>query len=166
MPCNNCIKGNYDFFIREIDSNAFLYQDTSTWDECTPENYRVTLYPPGNSDPLYINLSTTSLNKVTSESLGISKITDGVYYLAIQEGSEGYCGVEFRKSIAIIPSLQCCFDKAFLRYALYRKEEIKYIEFLVRQVRLHALVGNIQQSEDVYDLAKAALSKLDCDCSY
>lgn len=174
MACNSCIKGNYDFIVKEIDSSAFLYQDISTWQEgtnfCVPESYKVAIYFPGNSDPVYTNFSTTLLNKVTLESLGVenlySKIKDGVYYFGVEEGSEGYCGIAFRKSVAIIPSLQCCFDKAFLKYALFRKDEIKHIEFLIRSVRLNALVGNIQMSEDYYDLAKSALMKLDCDCSF
>ena len=174
MSCNSCIKGNYDFIVKEIDSSAFLYQDISTWQTgnnyCTPESYRVAIYFPHNSDPVYTNFSTDSFNKVTPQSLGIEnpypKFTDGVYYFSIEEGSEGYCGVAFRRSVAIIPALQCCFDKAFLKYALFRKDEIKHIEFLIRSVRLNALVGNIQMSEDYYEQAKSALKKLDCDCSF
>lgn len=176
MACNSCIKENYDFILKEIDCNAFLYQDTSTWMSgtsfCKPETYKVALYPPGNTDPVYINLATGLIgNKVTSDVLeptGLSKFKDGVYYFAVDANAEnnGYCGIEFRKSVAIIPSLQCCFDKAFLKYALFRKDEIKHIEFLVRSVRLNALVGNIEASEEYYDLAKNALKKLDCDCSY
>lgn len=174
MACNSCIKGNYDFFIREIDSKNFLYQDTSTWQEgptyCTPEKYKVAIYFPGNSDPIYTDFSTTSLTKVTLDSLGVAdvypKIKDGVYYFAVENGSEGFCGRVFKRSVAIIPSLQCCFDKAFIRYALYKKNEIDHIEFLIKSVRLNALIGNIQLAEDYYGQAKEALTKLDCDCSF
>lgn len=174
MSCNTCIRGDYDFIIKEIDTKSLLYQDWSTWQEgsnfCKPETYLVTVYPPGSQEPVVLNLSTTSLNKITPEHFGgynaLSKIQDGVYYFSIEEGSEGYCGKIFRKSVAIIPSLQCCFDRAFMKYALYRKEEIKHIEFLIRSVRLHALVGNIQMSDTYYDMAKSALTKMDCDCSF
>lgn len=174
MACNHCIKGNYDFWTKEIDGKAFLYQDTSDWQSgtnfCKPETYRVAIYPPGNSDPIYADFSTNSLTKVTLDSLGLaadqSKFKDGVYYFSIEEGSEGYCGITFRRSVAIIPSLQCCFDKAFMRYALEKRDEINHIEFLIRQVRYNALRGSIQSSEEYYSLAKAALTKLDCDCSF
>jgi hypothetical protein len=175
MACNSCIKGNYDFFIREIDSKTFLYQDTSDWQSgtnfCKPDTYKVAIYPPGNSDPIYTDFSTNnSLTKVTLETLGLtdvySKFKDGVYYFSVEEGSEGYCGIEFKRSVAIIPSLQCCFDKAFMRYALDRRDEINHIEFLVRQVRFNAMIGSIQASEDYYNLAKSALTTLDCDCSF
>ena len=176
MACNSCIKENYDFFIKEIDSSAFLYQDTSTWMSgtsfCKPETYRVAVYPPGNTNPVYTDLTTGCINKVTIETLGLSdtfsKIKDGVYYFAVDATAEanGYCGIEFRRSVAIIPALQCCFDKAFLKYALYRKDEIDKIEFYIRSVRLNALVGNIEAVEQYYDLAKSALAKFECDCSY
>lgn len=174
MACNHCIKGNYDFWIKEIDSKAFLYQDTSDWQTganfCKPDTYKVAIYPPGNSDVVTLDFPTSSLIKVTPDSLPSAsnslKFKDGVYYFSIEEGSEGYCGTIFRKSVAIIPSLQCCFDKAFMRYALDRRDEINHIEFLIRQVRFNALVGSIQTSEKYYELAKSALKKLDCDCSF
>lgn len=173
MACNSCIKGNYDFWIKEIDSKTFLYKDTSDWQTganfCKPDSYKVTIHPPGNSDPIYTDFSTDSLTKVTLDTLGLaevySKFKDGVYYFSIEEGSEGYCGHIFRRSVAIIPSLQCCFDKAFMRYALIRRDEINHIEFLIRQVRFNAMTGSIQASEEYYDQAKSALTKLDCDCS-
>lgn len=176
MGCSSCIKGNYDFWIKEVDVYSFLYQDLSTWMEgtkfCKPANYGVSVYLP-NTDSTTLTLATDKVNKVTPSSFGVTangaKIADGVYYFVIDEKSSsdtGYCGKEFMKSVAIIPALQCCFDKAFLQYSVLRKKEIEHIDYLIESTRLNASLGKVNTAKYYYDLAKSALMKMDCDCLF
>lgn len=174
MACNSCISGNYDFTIKELDSKSFLYQDLSSWQEglnyCKPELYDVFVYTPGCTDAVKVSVSSSQATQITPSVLwpdgSCDKIKDGIYYFSIEEGAIGYCGKIFRKSEAIIPALQCCFDKAFMTYSVLRKEELKHVDFLIRATRVNAKVGNLEMSQDYYDQAKSALKKFECNCSY
>lgn len=158
----SCIKGQYDFFINEINCDKILYQDNSLW--MTGDNYVI----PNTYelDILSFNKDSdaTLLKTITVNGLGITDISkslpikDGVFQFRLTS-----CQNTYTKTVAILPKLQCCIDR-YLSSEEYDISKHKEAARLMESTRITASFNQPNKAIDFYKMAKKKIDALKCDC--
>ena len=161
-----CIKENYDFTLKSMDSKTLVYQDMSTWMEgaefSTPDKYSVSVQMPGKTTGELLDLSIFSQSAIRSENFGSSShaLPDGIYCFTLSN-----CGTTFTRTKAVLYSLECCLQSA--KAAMKDDKDLEKIikmEFYLDSIRINADLGKVQKAQEYFDLAKKELSNLNCNC--
>lgn len=158
----SCIKNNYFFYAEAIDRKKILYQDLSEWMEGAtyeiPETYEVTVVPPGQSTGYELTLLVESTNEITKDDIG--KIKDGVYCFITTS-----CGVEYKRSVAIFPYIECCVKQAWATLDVSYADQIREIERYLKLTKINAELNNVKLANSSLKIAKKLLENLKCDCN-
>lgn len=161
-PCS-CIKGNFNFYINEINCDKILYQDASLWME--GENYTI----PSSYELSFYNLDTAAesvlVGKIQVSGLGITDISKSLPSLkdGIYEIETSSCQNTYKKWIAIMPKLQCCLDR-YLASEQYDKNKHKEAQRLLDGARTTASFNQPKKAIEFYKMAKKLIDALKCDC--
>lgn len=155
----SCIRGNYNFYAREVDKNGFRYQDLSDWmDEpgyTIPTTYSVTITPPATRNSVTLNLTVGGTNYITKEQLGSLK--DGIYCFEVTS-----CGISYKRSIGLFPEMRCCIRQ------LYATEndpsKAQEVDNYLERASINIEFNNIQLAEKNLKIARRLLDNLKCSC--
>lgn len=166
-----CLKNVYDFYIEAYDSNRLIYTDLSEWmtDEpyIIPEFHEIKITPPGKKSEYTVLVKPLSTTIIESNSIGLSKLKDGVYKFSIEGSSpdSGGCGKCYTKNKAVFPKLECCINNAFstLPDSLYN--DIKESEKMLLLSKKAVELQQFKQAEINYQISKSLIEKLNCDCN-
>jgi hypothetical protein len=157
-----CIKGNYSFYVEALDKDTLIYQDLSEWMEGDsyefPTTYEVTIIPPASATGTTLELLVSSTNKITSEHIGA--ILDGIYCFKVES-----CGVEYKRSIALFPWIECCVKQAWATLDQSYADQIREIERQLKLSKINSELNNVKFANSNLKIAKKLLENLKCDCN-
>jgi len=158
----SCIRGIYNIVVKALDKKTLNYQDFSDWmDEDRyehPETYEVIVTPPGTSDGYSLTLSTICANKITEEQVGCIK--DGIWCFETNS-----CGVNYKVSVGIFYSIDCCLKKAFATEPKKNYEALKEVEMFLELAKSSISINNFKEGSEYLDIAQKKLDIIKCDCN-
>lgn len=170
MACN-CITGNYDLQLKSYDCRNLLYIDLSDWMTQAgfelPATYDVKITPPGRS-AITITLDPSKENVIHAKDLFIERtgdtcfIEDGIYCFEVTS-----CDKIYKRSRAILCSLECCRDNYVLNASRPDGEDVRELiklDNLIRGIYTNAELNNSKTAMDLYDAAKRLLRRFNCPC--
>lgn len=161
--CCSCVKGAdaFDFRILEQNSDFIVFQDFSDWMTedyyFVPEVYNIEVIPPGQRKARPVAVGTKGITKITKKQLG--GIVDGVYCFIFTN-----CGKEYKRSVAVFPSVSCCLRKAFATLP-DKISELKEIQTHLDMANNDVSFGNSFSAEKNIKIAKKKLNNIKCDCN-
>lgn len=143
MGCS-CVRGNHNLFAEAIDKNTIIIQDLSDWMDDIgyeyPTQYITNLTLPASSKSVPIQIKVGQINRLTSTEIGTIK--DGVYCFKTES-----CGIEYTRSIALFPKLECCIKQLWATLESNRYAEIIEIETHLKLVAINAELNNVQLAD-------------------
>ena len=158
----SCIRGNFNFYVEALDKETIIYQDLSDWmDEENyedPVSYDVTIIPPTKTKGVTLSLLVGSTNRLTSQELGC--FLDGIYCFKVTS-----CGVEYIRSKAIFPYLECCVKQAWATLYEQFEDQIREVEKHLKLAKINAEHNNVKLASKNLAVAKKLLENIKCDCN-
>lgn len=123
-----------------------------------PQVYEVTVIPPGQQSGVILDLLVESTNEITKDDIG--KILDGIYCFKTTS-----CGIEYSRSVAIFPYIECCVKQAWATLDASYAEQIREIERYLKLTKVNAELNNVKLANSSLKIAKKLLENLKCDCN-
>lgn len=160
MATCSCIRGNFNIYVKAIDKDTLVYHDLSEWmtDDgyIVPDTYSVTITPPATSKSTTLTLKTGSTNQIGVSELGSLK--DGAYCFEVTS-----CGISYKKSVGLFPSLECCLKQAYATQSDVGK--VDEVDSYLKRASINVELNNLQTASSNLSIAKALLENMQCDCN-
>ncbi len=158
----HCIKGRYDFELLASSKDDLIYQDLSLWmggdHYLLPEQYDITIIPPGNRSGALVSVHTGKSTRITSEDTGF-QFEDGVYCFRADS-----CGVSYTRYKGIFPYIECCLLKARVLLWETKREQLEDVMEMLDSLKVKVELQDLTGAQDVLQVIKIKLHNLKCDC--
>lgn len=158
----SCIRGVYNFLVKSVDKDSFVYHDLSNWmveDRYeVPETYDVVVTPPGKSEGISLVFYTEGINRVTSDDVGCIK--DGIWTFETVSCDTGY-----KRSVGIFYKIECCLKKAFATEPKKNYEALKEVEMFLNLSKSSVEIQNFKEASEYLKIAQSKLDIIKCDCN-
>ena len=152
----SCIRGNYNFLVKQIDQDNIIYQDLSDW-MSSPGNYTITITKPAASQSIDVEVSGTNNTRISKEQIGT--IIDGIYTFETES-----CGIRYTRRKGLFFSLECCIKKAYKDVSPRLYDLVKDVEIHLQMTKSAIEVNNMTLATDLYEITKDKMDRIKCDC--
>jgi len=159
-----CIKANYNFQLKALDSKTLLYQDFSDWMEHDyyerPEKYTVEVTPPNSNKSVKLEIKTNGLNVITSKELGFGEnscLPQGVFSFMAKS-----CGNTYVRYKGVTPDLECRVECALLQGV--DPLEISRLTTKIKSIHYNLERDMITEANKIFKVVTKEIDLLECDC--
>lgn len=132
-----------------------LYTDFSTWvegeDYVKPIYYTIAINSEDAGKVAEVNVYTEKPTEI--------KIKDGVYDICFEA-----CGIKYKRTAAIIPTLKCCAD-VYKTQENYDETTAEILEMYIDFIEVNGRLNQTRVARDYFIKARTLIERLNCNCN-